>query len=263
MNQKERRGLFIVVDGIDGVGKGVVERALIEYEQKRGKAVFDSIAFSRANRKGIPEIKDFWNPPETYFDTVVTAEPTYAGIGHVIRFEIISINERPYSVKDQIEAYGLDRLVSMKRVVIPALKNGLTVLQSRSVASTLTYQMLKAKEENLNPEAVKKMILDHAGNKLQLEWAPDLIIIPTIRDMKELMHRLKVRAETQKDDKAIFEHEEFQAKLNAMYQSEWLRKLFIQHGTTVRYLDAGISIEETKKQTVAIYKEFLESCRIN
>ena len=30
--------------------------------------------FSKANRKGLPELHDFWNPPETYFDTILTAE---------------------------------------------------------------------------------------------------------------------------------------------------------------------------------------------
>lgn len=56
------RGLFVVVEGPDGVGKGEAERAIIQYEQKFGRAVLDTVAFSRAHRKGLPELKDFWNP---------------------------------------------------------------------------------------------------------------------------------------------------------------------------------------------------------
>lgn len=260
--QKERRGIFVVVDGLDGIGKGFIERVLIEYEQKLHRSVFDTVSFSRANRKGLPELKDFWNPPETYFDTVITAEPTYADIGHAIRTEIIAINDRKYSSSTQIQAYSLDRLISMLRVVIPALKNGLRVIQSRSMASTLTYQSLKAKEEGKNESEIRKIILEHPGNKLQLEWAPDLLIIPTIKNISDLIKRQEARKKTQKDDKAIFENTNFQLKLKPMYESDWLRKLFAQHGTSVKYLDAGISHEETRRQALQIYTAFLESCHL-
>ncbi len=259
----KERGIFIVIDGIDGIGKGEIERALIQYEQRLGRSVFDSIAFSIANRKGLPELKDFWNPPEVYFDTIMTAEPTYAGIGRVIRNEIIAQNQRSYSFITQIEAYSLDRLISMVRVVIPALKNSLRVIQSRSFASTLVYQSIKAAEAGENPEKIRKRILEHKGNQIQLEWAPDLVIIPTIRDMNELIRRIEARKATQKDDKAIFDNIEFLKKANALYQSDWLKKLFIRRGSTIRYLDAGISPEVSRQQAVDIYRNFLENCRIN
>ena len=149
------RGLFIVVDGLDGVGKGEVERAIITYEQKLGKAVFDSVAFSKANAKGLPELIDFWNPPETYYNTVITAEPTYEGIGHSIRFEIIVRDGREYSAETEIQAYSLNRLIQMKRVVIPAISNRLNVVQSRCFSATLTYQSLRAEDEGKNPEEAR------------------------------------------------------------------------------------------------------------
>ncbi len=101
-----RQGLFVVVDGLDGIGKGEVERAIVGYEQKLGRAVLDTVAFSRATRKGLPELRDFWSPPETYYDTLSTAEPTYAGIGHIIRNEMIAHNGRNYSSTAQTQAYG-------------------------------------------------------------------------------------------------------------------------------------------------------------
>lgn len=259
---KERKGIFVVIDGLDGIGKGIIERALIEYEQKLGRAVFDSISFSRAHRKGLPELADFWDPPETYFDTIVTAEPTYAGVGHVVRYEITALNKRPYPSEVQISAYSLDRLINMKRIIIPALKSGLRVIQGRCVASTLTYQSIKALEEGHDPDAARKVILEHPGNKLQLAWAPDLLIIPTIKDVDELMRRLEERAKKHKSDNVIFENIGFQRKIKSMYESTWLKQLFVKHGTMVRYLDAGISIEETKRQAIEIYSSFLESCKL-
>lgn len=259
MKREKRKGTFVVVDGLDGIGKGEIERALRSYEEINGKAVFDSIAFSKAHRKGHPELKDFWNPPETYFDTIMTAEPSYSGIGHTIRTEMISNNGRGYSWVDQSQAYSLDRLTQMRRVVIPALENGLTVLQSRCLAATLTYQSLKAVLEGKDEERIRNEILWQEGNKVQLEYAPDLLIIPTIKDIDSLIQRIESRRKNEKDDNCEFENVKFQEKLKPLYESDWLCDLFEKYGTKVEYLDAGISVEESRKQAVDIYKNFLEN----
>ena len=260
--RRKREGLFIVVDGLDGIGKGEVERAIIGYEQKLGRAVLDTVAFSRAHRKGIPELRDFWDPPETYYDTLSTAEPTYAGIGHNIRFEIISNNGRNYSSSDQIQAYSLDRLMQMKRIVLPALNHGLNVVQARCFAATLCYQSVFAQDEGKNPRKVREYIMQQEGNRLQLENAPDLLIIPTIKNIEELASRLSHRSTTSKDDNAIFENYEFQAKIKPLFESDWLRKTFVNAGSKVAYLDAGISEQDTRKQAIEIYKSFITSGKI-
>ncbi len=257
--KREGKGTFVVVDGLDGIGKGEIERALRSYEEVNGKAVFDSIAFSKANRKGLPELKDFWNPPKTYYDTIMTAEPSYAGIGHTIRGEIIANNGRDYSWVDQTQAYSLDRLTQMKRVVIPALENGLTVLQSRCVAATLTYQSLKAHLEGKDEERIRNEIMYQEGNRLQMEHAPDLLIIPTIKDINSLIKRIESRRTNEKDDNCEFETVKFQEHLKPLYESYWLRDTFERYGTRVEYLDAGISVEESRNQAVDIYKNFLEN----
>ena len=77
------------------------------------------------------------------------------------------------------------------------------------------------------------------------------------------MRRIEERKKTQKDDKAIFDNSLFLRKANALYASTWLKKIFLERGTIVRYLDAGISPETTRQQAINIYKEFLESCRLN
>jgi len=256
---KDKRGCFVVVDGLDASGKGEIERALVSFEQKNEKFTFDTISFCRAESKGLPELKDFWNPPIRQYHTIITSEPTYAGIGKTIRKEIIASNSRNYTTEIEIQSYSTDRLIQMMQVVIPALKNNLTVIQSRCCASTLAYQSLRAEDENKDVEAIKKLILEHEGNKLQMEWAPDLLIIPIIKDIDEIMRRIEERRAREKDDAAIFEKHEFQKRVNTIFQSDWLRELFESHGTTVKYLDANISPESTRQQAVEIYKQFLDS----
>lgn len=254
-----RRGLFVVADGLDGIGKGVVERALIEFEQKLHKAVFDTIAFSKARAKGLPELSDFWDPPESHYDSVVTAEPTYAGIGHNIRNEIILRNGRNYSSSVQIQMYGLDRLIQMRRVVVPALMNGLNVIQSRSMTSTICYQSSKAIDEGRDLREVRDEILSHEGNAYQLTHPPDLLIIPTVPNIKVLERRWADRKERAKDDNSEFENLRFQAKISPYFSSDQLRKLFESRGTVVKYIDAAVSEEHTRSEAVRIYREFLDS----
>ena len=258
----KEKGTFVVVDGLDSIGKGEIERALIQFEQRLGNAVFDSIAFSRAHRE-LPSLKDFWNPPKTYYNVVITAEPTYAGVGADIRDEIIKNNSREYSSQSQMDAYALDRLISMKKIVIPALSNGLTVIQSRSVASTLAYQGLKALDEGKDFETVWDNILSLEGNQLQLEFAPDLLIIPTIANVEEVIGRLKQRSVREKDDDTVFDNLEFQQRLKPIYEGAKLKELFESKGTVVEYLDAGRYLDDTKKQTIEIYQKFLNSINRN
>jgi len=253
----EKKGLFIAVDGLEGVGKGEVERAIISYEQKLGRSVLDCISFSRARMKGLPELEDFWNPPEVQYNTVVTSDPSYAGIGDSIRNEIILRNERSYDAIVHIQAYAIDRMITMLKVVIPALESGVRVLQSRCVAASLTYQFLTAIQNGFSKEKAKETILSQPGNKLQLEWAPDLLIIPTIKNIDELMKRLEKRKKFEKDDKPVFENPDFQRRLKSLYESKWLQEFFEARGTIVKYLDASVSPEHTRSGALKIYSDFL------
>jgi len=259
---KDKRGIFVVVDGLDSSGKGEIERALVQFEQKYGKAVFDTISFSRGCRKGLPELSDFWAPPERYFDTIVTAEPTYAMIGAAIRDEIVRDNRRVYSPRAEIQAYSLDRLVNMQRIVIPALENGLTVIQSRCLASTITYQLLRAEEEGYDKEKIKEEILDQEGNKLQLlQYPPDLLMIAVLDDINKIIKRLEERKKYIKDDRSIFDNINFQKKLDSLYRSNELKMFFENHGTRVEYIDTSKTVDKTKKQVVHIYQRFLEDLK--
>ena len=253
--QMMEKGLFIVVDGLDAIGKGEIEKALLAFERESGRSVYDSIAYSNAANE-LPELDDFWNETMPY-NTIFTCEPTRVGIGRTLREEVIGCNDREYSFRTEIEFYSQDRLVQMKRVTIPARKHGVRVIQSRCYAATVNYQAVKALDEGINIPGVRAEILAHEGNMLQQEWRPDLLIIPTINDLDELARRLAVRECKGTADKK--ENLELQKRLKPLYESDWLREHFEGLGTVVKYLDAGISIEETQRQVVEIYRAFLES----
>lgn len=249
-----RRGWFAVVDGLDGIGKGVVEQAVRNYIVERfGCGIFDTVGFSKG-RKRMAELSDIFDIPEFRGHTVVTAEPSYAWIGRAIRDEIIKKGNN-YSVEAEIQSYSLDRLVQMRRIVIPSLESGLNVLQNRCFVSTLCYQCVRAEEEGMDLYKVRAVILNHEATKLQCRYRPDLLVIPTIKDVNELVKRLEER---DKKDNSRFENAEFQGKLKPHYGSSWLKDFFENYGTRVAYLDAGISEEDTRRQTVEIFSAFLD-----
>ena len=247
-----RKGRFVVVDGLDGIGKGVVESALVR--NIKGK-VFDSIEWCKRNPVSRPDISLL-----NGYSAVLTAEPTYCGVGCDIRNVLIAnANEGKFPSGTLIRAYALDREIQMRSFVLPALVSGYDVVQSRSVATSLCYQILNAEDEGIDPIRTRKDILKDPGNIYQLENIPDLLIIPTIGNVGELMNRLGLR---DKNDDAIFEREEFLRRAKVCYESNWLRDIFKKRGSLVAYLDAGISVESSKNQAVEIYDAFCSTGKV-
>ena len=73
------------------------------------------------------------------------------------------------------------------------------------------------------------------------------------------MKRIEERKSSEKDDRSIYDFSEFQKRLNKIFQNRWLKELFESKGTVVRYLDASISPESTRKQAAKIYIDFLSA----
>ncbi|MEK7570617.1 MAG: hypothetical protein AAB515_04255 [Patescibacteria group bacterium] len=237
----KRRGSFIIVDGIDGSGKGTVVDAYATWAQSQGLRVFDVRAFAKANQR-LPEPVDWQGS-----DILISAEPTHAGIGHVIREEIIKENARAYSALETAMAFSLDRHVLYQKVILPALAQGILVVQERGVSSSLAYQPIQGK-------VTLQQLLKLEGNRFTLKHRPDLLLIalcPPAIAIKRLGKRLK-------KDQAIFEKLAFLKKLDTRYRSPWFGRLFRRQGSIVGFLDTNDALVETQKEAVGFVNDFLK-----
>lgn len=236
-------GKFLMVDGLDGAGKGVVIDSLRHYFDEQGKKILDLREYWKDNNE-IPELSEVQE-----YDVICSAEPTFSMIGKVIREEIVRQNDRKYSGLSTAHAFALDREILYRKLLLPAISAGKTVIQERGVITSIVYQPIQLEKINL------KDIINLPGNRLALKNAPDLLIILKA-EPNVIMNRLSERG---KKDHAIFENLMFQKKVEMRYESEWLRKLFMQFGSKVVYLDTNPprTPEDTKINSVKIWEEHL------
>jgi thymidylate kinase len=271
-----KRGLFTMIEGLDASGKGVIQDALFHYLLDKCAHIFnvdnyggwarpadpngDVIEGRKAElfRTRLPEFKEFTHPHEDFQTRVIfTSEPSYTWIGAAIRDEIVQKNGRLYTAEEEIQSFSLDRLIQMQRVVVPALESGIDVIQSRGLPSTLCYQSLRAEDEGRDVSEVRERILSHSGNQYQLYNAPDLLLIATVSDIDEIMRRMEARKVQGKDDKSQFDDYAFQSRLHLLYSDPLIKELFESYGSRVEYINADISIDETRRQAIDLYEAFL------
>ncbi|MBS3072683.1 hypothetical protein J4477_02530 [Candidatus Pacearchaeota archaeon] len=256
------RGKLIVFEGLDGIGKGEAISAASDYLKSLGKTdvfINDFHHYCEDFERSFKEstnLKDF--PPGSLF--LELSEPSYFGTGQDIRKEIIANNGRDYSSKVQVQAYSLDRLIRMRRCVIPFLNHGHDALQSRNFVSTLTYQTLVSSEQGKSVDEIRNFILEQEGTQIEMEYNPDLLVISTIGNVSELIDRLSKR---KKKDDCQFENVEFQTKLKPFYDDPWIKEFFENLGTKVVYLDAGISVESTREQAVNFCRGLFEQNKLS
>lgn len=232
--------MLIMIDGIDGSGKSSVVAALKQYLTGEGNAIFD--------------LKDYWLSQGKYpdyhelksYDFIFTGEPTYIGIGKVLREELLK-NGNNYPEKAIAHAFSLDRIVLYNKIIIPALNDNKFIVSDRGVSTSLCYQTLSGKLS-------LKDLTEMAGNSLALEHAPDHLIILKV-DPKIAISRLEKR--TEKKDDVIFEKLNFQTKAAKLFYSEEFKKLFEAHGTKVHYLPSDASIDIMKAEALKLIKQIL------
>ena len=248
-------GTFTVIDGLDGVGKGVVIEAIAADLEQQGARIFsldrwwtNNHFLPEFNRDNLTNRAAYFDP--AHFDVLLSSEPTYGQIGQAIREEVIARNGRDYSARMTAQLYAADRLILHKRVLLPALALGKHVVQSRSVSTSLVYQ---SRQKLAEGEAALSMeeIMEMEGNRFCLDNGPNVLIIPTIQDVQAVMDRL---ADREKKDHADFENLEFQLEIKPLYEGSALREIFERRGTAVCYIDAGISVEESQRQAVEVYR---------
>ncbi|MBT4446362.1 hypothetical protein HOA92_06260 [archaeon] len=252
------KGTFTVIDGLDGIGKGTVQQAIIDNLANQGLRIFDMHQFWDKHHQH-PEfehkfVKGIKNPlyiDLNSFDVLVSSEPTKVGVGKTIREEFIADNGRKYSAHMTARMYAADRMTLYKRVILPALRSRKHVIQSRSVSTSIVYQPMQELLPH-EPELTIREVIKIEGNDFALHHSPNLLIIPTIKNVEDVMARLNSR---EKEDNCEFETINFQAKIKPLYESKIIRRIFGSRKTKVRYLDAGISVKSSKKQAVRIFED--------
>ncbi len=243
-----RRGFFLLIDGLDGAGKGVLLRALLAAAKADGRKVFDLEAYWRAHAA---------HPPFSLVaqaDFLFSCEPTYTPLGRHIRDELIREGARQ-PARRIAEAYALDRQLLYDQVLKPALSHGISVIQSRGVTSSIAYQPLDAavKGEQLSLQDVLAL----PGNRQALapDWIPDVIVIPRL-SAAEAQRRLAAR---EKQDDAVFERAGFQRRLKERFESAWFRELFTARGVRLLTPDLSGPEEATRALAQRLYQELLQS----
>ena len=184
-------GKFVMVDGLDGSGKGVVVDALKDWAVKGGLEVLDLREYWK-DADGFPNIENY--------DVIISAEPTYTGWGRKIREQLIRKGSTA-SPEEIAEAYSKDRMELYQKIIIPALNQDKFVFQERGVVTSLVYQPLQGLDLDF--------VMNLEGNTFCLDQPPDLLIL-TIVDPEVVMDRLDKRV---KKDNAIFENLKFQKQI--------------------------------------------------
>ncbi|MFH1399068.1 MAG: hypothetical protein ABIG95_03075 [Candidatus Woesearchaeota archaeon] len=233
-------GAFVVVDGIDGSGKGVVIDAFREW--------------CEANKLRVINLRDFYSengcfPSEEALgecDAIFSSEPSYGCMGRAISEEMLK-NANDYSVVSVAWAFALDREVLYNKVIITALKQGKYVFQERGVSSSLVYQPVQGRISF-------KELIQMPGNRLALKHAPNLLIITRV-EPQLVVERMKEKGELQE---GVFRRLSFQRKVDQRYASGWLKQLFERFKTKVVYLDTNPpkSIEQTKSEVLQLWQDF-------
>lgn len=201
--------MHIVIEAIDGAGKGTVTTIILDELAKRGREV------------------------------LMVAEPTKIGLGKFIREELIAkhADGHTYSGRTAAIAYAMDREQLYLEKVIPFLEGDdqRVVVQDRSLLTSLVYQPTQ------DASVTAEWLLSLEGNRLEIEHAPDALLLLRI-DPAEAERRLTDR--TDKKDNSVFEKRDFQEKAASRYLDPAIQAPYLQAGTKILVIDAGGSREE-------------------
>ncbi len=232
--------MLIMIDGIEGGGKSTIVENWKKFLAEKGRAVFDLKKYCLENNK-YPEYEEL-KP----FDFIFSAEPTFFGIGKMIREELIK-SGTDYPEQAIAEAYSLDRLILYKKIIIPALTDKKFVIEDRGVSTSLCYQSLS---KNLSLDFLASL----PGNALALQYRPDYLLLIKM-SIETAQKRLTTRYE--KQDNVIFDKLEFQQQAMNTYLSEQYQKLFLDRGTKIEYLNTDAEIDIMKQQSLELFQQII------
>ena len=247
-NKKSSENRMIVIDSIDGAGKTTAIAAMQKFLEEKGLQSFDVPDFERTHGK-LPQAND---PAVESSDFLLVAEPTYSGIGRIIREEIVRNHDnRSYNGKSAMQAFALDREVLYKSLVLPFLQQeeGRWVIQDRGLISSLAYQPLQDPQVNIQD------ILELAGNQLEISCAPDILFLLTVAPQ---IAEKRLTGRTEKKDDHIFEQTDFQQKLAARYRLTEVQKPYRDAKTRIIEIDSSKLPETVAQELTDHLKPLLE-----
>ncbi len=244
MTQKRKRrkkGKLIVIDGVDGAGKGTLVGVLAQWAKQKRLRILNVVQFEQRHHR-LPRPSDL-----SGYDVLITAEPTHSLIGLAIRQELTEANQRSYSARAIAEAFALDRYILQQRVVLPALARGMYVFQERSASTSFVYQPL------LSPSTPLSFVKKLDGNALALVHRPDLLCILRT-DIDEVISRLQNR---RKQDKSIFEQKAFLQRAQRRFVAPWFRRLYQRRGSRVVVVDTSGELSRSKQRMREAWQAFI------
>ncbi|MBT4220680.1 MAG: hypothetical protein HN726_00740 [Candidatus Magasanikbacteria bacterium] len=235
-------GTFIMLDGIDGSGKSTIISSWVEHLEQRQK-VFRLKPYWLTHHKH-PTLQEL----ESY-DVIVSSEPTSVWVGAAIRQELVQ-NHDDYSQNTVVRAFALDRLILYKRLLVPLLAQGKTIIQDRGVSTSLCYQPLE-------PHGMRRAdIALVRGNDFALTHAPHHLVITDI-PVSSAMNRLGGR--TEKQDNAVFEKASFLEDARQTFLSKDFQQYFTRQDTAIHLLNTDSSIDIMKKDAITLLESILHS----
>jgi len=230
-----------MVDGLTGSGKSTIMNAVHGWAVACGHRIWRLQDWKEPAPPRFEDIADY----DVYF----TYEPTRSWVGSAIRYEL-SREDEPYGGEELAHAFALDREISYRRLIIPALKAGKTIIQDRGVGSSLVYQPVMPRSVPL------ETVLALPGNKLALLHAPDALILTRL-DAEVAMERIRARCD---DSKGVFADLNFIKTQGERFASAWLKELFETQGTRVLELDTGGTLKESQTRATELIEEILTTC---
>lgn len=237
----QMKGRFIIVDGLTGSGKSTVLGAITNWAVECGHRVW------RLQDWKEPTPPRFEDTPD--YDVYFTYEPTRLWVGAAIRFEL-SRTDKPYGGEELAHAFALDRELNYRRLILPALEAGKTVIQDRGVSSSIIYQPV------MLDSVPVETILSLPGNKLAIEHAPTALVLTKL---PAVVAASRI-AERGGESKGVFADIEFLKKQEERFASPWFRKLFEERGTKVFELNTSGTLEESQHLATELIDHIFTTC---
>ncbi len=236
---------FIIIEGIDGCGKGVAFDGVINY-LKEAKISFLDLRKKEADLSKEPSLLND-------VQCILTCEPTFHNTGRQLREDILT-KLPEHSAKYVAEKFAEDRKELYQKIVVPALEKELFVFQDRSIISSLVYQAVQANDnrERLGVNDIASL----PGNILALHHAPGLVVVQEI-DPEIAYRRLYKR---EKKDNSDFEKEDFLRKIDDRYKKGQWRLFLKSKGTEIVDLDCDslITPEMTRQGVLKEISDYIK-----